>query len=46
LFILGLFLIFLAEIPNLKDEIVYGILFGCGEQVTIKVVFELPPKDY
>jgi hypothetical protein len=43
--ILGLFLIFLAEIPNRKDEIVSAMLFGWGEHVTIKVVFELPPKD-
>jgi len=46
LFILGEFLIFFAEIPNLNVEIVSAKLFGWGEQVTIKQVLELPPKDY
>jgi hypothetical protein len=46
LFIFGVFFIFFAEIPNLSVEIVSARLLGCGEQVTIKVVFELPPKDY
>ena len=46
LLIFGLFFIFLADIPNLKEEIVYAILLGCGEHVTISVVFELPPNDY
>jgi len=36
----------LAEIPNLKEDMVYAILLGWGEHVTIKVVLELPPKDY
>lgn len=46
LLIFGLFLIFLAEIPNLKEDIVSAILLGWGEHVTINVVLELPPKDY
>lgn len=46
LFIFGEFLIFFAEIPNLKVEIVSAKLLGWGEQVTIKQVLELPPKDY
>jgi len=46
LFILGLFFIFFAETPNLRDDIVSARLFGCGEQVTIRVVFEFPPNDY
>ena len=46
LLILGVFLIFLAEIPNRRDEMVSARLLGWGEQVTIKLVFEFPPKDY
>jgi hypothetical protein len=46
LLIYGLFLIFLAETPNLNDEMVSPILLICGEQVTMRVVFELPPSDY
>jgi len=45
LFIFGLFFIFLAEIPNLNVEIVSAILFGCGEHVTIKLVFEFPQYE-
>ena len=41
-----MFFIFLAEIPNLNVEIVSEILLGWGEQVTIKLVLELPPKLY
>ena len=44
-FILGLFLIFCAFYPNLKVEIVYEIWISWGEQVTIKVVLEFPPKE-
>lgn len=46
LLILGLFLIFLAEIPKRSDEIVYAMLLGWGEHVTMRVVLELPPNDY
>jgi hypothetical protein len=46
LFILGVFFIFLADIPNLREDMVSAMLFGWGEQVTIKLVFELPPNDY
>lgn len=45
LLIFGVFFIFLAEIPKRREEIVSAILLGWGEQVTIKEVFELPPKD-
>ncbi len=45
LLIFGLFLIFLADTPNLNEEIVSATLLGCGEQVTISVVLELPPSD-
>lgn len=46
LLILGLFLIFFAETPNLNDEIVSATLLMCGEQVTMRVVLEFPPNDY
>ena len=46
LFIFGLFFIFLADIPKRRDETVSAKLLGWGEHVTIKLVLELPPKDY
>jgi len=36
---------FLALYPNLSVLKVSASLNGCGEQVTIKHVFELPPND-
>lgn len=45
LLIFGVFLIFLAEIPKRKVEMVSARLLGCGEHVTISVVLELPPSD-
>ena len=45
LFCLGLFLIFLALAPNLKVDKVSASLYGCGEAVIIRQVFELPPSD-
>lgn len=45
LLIFGVFLIFFAEIPNRRVDIVSEMLLGWGEQVTIKLVFEFPPKD-
>lgn len=44
--ILGVFLIFLAEIPKRRVEMVSARLLGWGEQVTMRVVLELPPSDY
>ncbi len=41
-----MFLIFLAETPNLKVDIVYDKLYIWGEQVIISVVLEFPPNDY
>ena len=45
LLILGLFLIFLADTPNLKVEMDSEILNECGEHVTINAVLLFPPKD-
>ena len=45
LFILALFLIFLARSPNLNVLNVSLSLNTLGEHVIIKHVFELPPKD-
>jgi len=36
---------FLALAPNLRVDRVSASLYGCGEQVIIKQVLELPPKD-
>lgn len=43
--IFGLFLTFWAFSPNLKVDNVSGRCISCGEQVTIRVVFELPPRE-
>ena len=43
--ILGLFLMFLALDPNLNVLKDSRSLNGCGEHVTIKHVFEFPPRD-
>ena len=45
LFILGLFFIFFALSPNLNVDKDSLSLYIEGEQVIIKHVFELPPKD-
>jgi len=45
LLILGLFFIFFAQAPNHKVLIVSSSLKLLGEQVIIKHVFELPPRD-
>lgn len=45
LFIFGLFLIFCAFSPNRNVDMVYGRCISCGEQVTIRVVLEFPPKE-
>jgi len=42
---LGLFLIFFALAPNLRVEIVSSSLKLEGEQVMIRQVLELPPRD-
>ena len=45
LLIFGLFFILLALSPNLKVDKVSLSLYILGEQVIIKQVLELPPKD-
>jgi len=45
LLIFGLFLIFFALAPNLKVPTVSSSLKLDGEQVMIRHVLELPPKD-
>jgi hypothetical protein len=45
LLIFALLVIFLAETPNLRVEMVYDRLVGCGEHVMIRVVRALPPND-
>ena len=45
LLILGLFLIFLALLPNFKVDIVSSSLNLAGLQVIISAVLELPPND-
>lgn len=45
LFIFGLFLIYLARLPNLRVEMVSASLYIDGLHVIIKHVLELPPKD-
>lgn len=46
LFILALFVIFLAETPKRSVDMVYWRLVGWGEHVMMRVVRALPPKDY
>lgn len=43
--IFGLFFTFCAFYPKRRVEIVSAKCISWGEQVTIRVVFELPPKD-
>lgn len=45
LFIFGLFFIFWAVSPNLSVETVSDMLLSCGEHVSMRVVFELPPSE-